>query len=377
MTQFTLKALRLRQPNRDQVTPVPTYLDDILPQNHLARLLWQALEQMDLSAFYAPLVVKVDGPGRGAADPKLMVALWLYATAQGVTSARELDRLCGENLAYIWLCGGVSVNYHSLSDFRIQHRQALDQLMNELVAQLIEAGLVELENVAQDGMRVRASAGAASFRREPTIIEHLTQAKALQEQIKSPQAQLSQDSLSTNPRKQKAQQRAVRERVERLEMALAELPSARKTKPKDKQDRARVSTTDAQARVMKMPDGGFRPAYNFQLAVDTSSRVVVGIDVTNSGSDQAQMPPMIDQVQDRCDDLPDNWLIDGGFANLLAIEKATNKGVCILAPVQKPKDQDRDPHLPLTSDSDVIAAWRVRMGTDWATETYKEPSCYG
>ena len=149
------------------------------------------------------------------------------------------------------------------------------------------------------------------------------------------------------------------------------MPEARKAKPKDKKDRARVSTTDAQARVMKMPDGGFRPAYNFQLAVDTVSRVIVGVDVTNCGSDQHQMPPMIDQVKLRCDDLPDYWLTDGGFASQVAIEQATSKRVCVLAPVQKPKDQERNPHLPLASDSDIIGAWRVRMGTDWAKETYK------
>ena len=154
--------LRLRQPNRDQVTPIPTYLDDVLPDGHQARLLWQALEEVDLSGFYASLIVTPKGPGRGAADPRLMVALWFRATSQGVTSGRELARLCKENLAYIWLCGGVSVNYHSLSDFRTQHREALDQLIDELIARLIEAGLVELSNVAQDGMRVRASAGASS-----------------------------------------------------------------------------------------------------------------------------------------------------------------------------------------------------------------------
>lgn len=364
--------LRLRQPNRDQVTPVPTYLDDVLPDDHLARLLWQALEEVDLSGFYASLIVKPKGPGRGAADPRLMVALWLYATSEGVTSARELGRLCQENLAYIWLCGGVSINYHSLSDFRTQQGQALDQLMDELITRLIESGLVELSKVAQDGMRVRASAGAASFRREETLKEHLAQAREVREAHQpNSEPQPSQESHSTNLRQEKARQRANRERVERLEAALSEMPEARQAKPKDKQDRARVSTTDAQARVMKMPDGGFRPAYNFQLAVDTASRVIVGVDVTNSGSDQHQMPPMIDQVELRCGNLPDYWLSDGGFASQGAIEEASAKKVCVLAPVQQPKDPERDPHLPLATDSDIIGAWRVRMGTDEAKETYK------
>ena len=360
--------LRLRQPNREQMTPVPMYLDNILPDNHLARLVWQALEIIDLSAFYARVKVKVEGGGRAAIDPQLMVALWLYASTQGVTSARELARLCQSHKAYIWICGGVSINHHSLSDFRVQHREALAQLMDELVVALMEAGLIEPLPVAQDGMRVRASAGAASRPLEATLREHLYRAQSLD-------SELLQDSSDSDkegtPRQQQARARARRSRLERLEAALKELPQARKAKPKDKQDQARVSTTDAEARVMKMPDGGFRPAYNFQLAVDTGSWVIVGVDVTNSGSDKSQMLPMIDQVEARCEDLPDHWLADGGFVSKGSIEEAADIGVCVLAPVPRPKDPERDPHQPLGSDSEVIAAWRERMATDWAKETYK------
>ena len=362
------KQLRLRQPNREQLTPVPMYLERILADNHLARLVWQAVEIMDLSSFYAQIKVKVKGGGRAAIDPQLMVALWLYGSTQGVTSARELARLCQEHLAYIWLCGGVTINHHSLSDFRVQHREALAQLMDELVVALMEAGLIELSQVAQDGMRVRASAGAASFRREATLKEHLCRAQTVESELLQGDSDCEQQGT---PRQQQARARARRERLERLEAAFKELPQARKAKPKDKQDQARVSTTDAEARVMKMPDGGFRPAYNFQLAVDTAPQVIVGVDVTNNGSDKSQMLPMIDQVEARFLDLPDHWLTDGGFTSKESIEGAADKGVCVLAPVPKPKDPERDPHQPLGSDSELIAAWRERMGTDWAKETYK------
>src|SRR5574341_824410 len=154
--------VRLRRANREQITPVPAYLDALLPDDHLARLLWQAVEQLDLTAFTAALTVHEGGPGRAAADPAVLVALWLYATTQGVTSARALDRLCVEHLAYIWLCGGVTMNYHSLSDFRTRHTTALDALMTQVLGRLQHAGLIEFDQVAQDGIRVRASAGAAS-----------------------------------------------------------------------------------------------------------------------------------------------------------------------------------------------------------------------
>jgi len=171
--------LRLRRANRDQVTPIPAYLDALLPDDHLARLLWQAVEQLDLSAFTAELTVHEGGPGRAAADPAVLVALWLYATAQGVTSARTLDRLCVEHIAYIWLCGGVTMNYHSLSDFRTQHVAALDDLMTQVLGRLHHAGLIEFDQVAQDGIRVRASAGAASFHRQATLEQSLAEAEAL------------------------------------------------------------------------------------------------------------------------------------------------------------------------------------------------------
>jgi transposase len=382
--------LRLRRPNRDQVAPVPAYLDALLPLDHLARLLWDAVVRLDLRPFARELVVVAGGPGRSAADPALLVALWLYATTQGITRARVLDRLCREHVAYIWLCGGVSVNYHSLNDFRTQHGPALDALMTEVLGHLCHAGLVAFDHVAQDGVRVRASAGAASFRRQPRLEQCLAQAQAVLAAVQAQAAAEGADgtvgvaSASDDPptgggprrapptaRQQAARERAARGRVERLEAALAGIPAARAAKPKAKRDEARVSTTDPEARVMKMADGGYRPAYNFEFAADTAQRVIVGVDVTTSGSDMGQAPGMVDQVAQRCGDLPDDWLMDGGFASQAAIEAVEARGVRVVAPVQTPKDPARDPHTPRPDDSAVIAAWRVWMATDEAKATYK------
>jgi transposase len=379
------RRLRLRRPNRDQVAPVPAYLDALLPPDHLARLLWTAVEHLDLRAFATNLVVVADGPGRSAADPALLVALWLYATSQGVTKARVLDRLCREHVAYIWLCGGVSVNYHTLSDFRTQHGTALDALMTEVLAHLRQAGLVALDHVAQDGVRVRASAGAASFRRQPRLESCLAEARAVlaavQAQVQAERT-VDQDGDDDRPsgggaggpggprspggpgqretaRQRAARVRAARERVARLEAALAGIPAARAAKPMGKADQARVSSTDPEARVMKMADGGFRPAYNVEVAADTADQVIVGVDVTTSGSDMGQAPGMVQQVDRRCGDLPDAWLMDGGFASKPSIEAITAQGVRVVAPVQAAKDPTRDPHTPRADDSAVIAAWRV------------------
>jgi hypothetical protein len=179
------------------------------------------------------------------------------------------------------------------------------------------------------------------------------------------------DTAPLSPGSQAARARAATERVAHLEAALAELSAAQAAKAAAKQAEARVSTTDPEARVMKMADGGFRPAYNFEFATDTAQRVIVGVDVTNAGSDKAEMGPMIPQEQERCGRLPADWLIDGGFVSQAALETAADQGLRVLAPVPKPKDPTRDPALPLASDSPVIAAWRSRMATDEAKATYK------
>jgi transposase len=362
--------LRLRRANRDQVTPIPAYLDALLPDDHLARLLWQAVEQLDLTAFSADLTVQEGGPGRAAADPAVLVALWLYATTQGVTSARALDRLCVEHIAYIWLCGGVTMNYHSLSDFRTQQAAALDDLMTQVLGRLHHAGLIEFDQVAQDGIRVRASAGAASFHRQATLEQSLAEAEALLAHLQSSPA-ASAELPAATARQRAARARAARERVARLQAALAGIPAAQAAKKPAERGAARVSETDPEARVMKMADGGFRPAYNIQLAADTAHQAIVGVDVTSSGSDMAEAPGMVEQVEQRLGTVPADWSMDGGFASQQAIEQVEAAGVRVLAPVAKPKVAERDPHQPLPTDSPVLAAWRVRMGLEETKLLYR------
>jgi hypothetical protein len=259
-----------------------------------------------------------------------------------------------------------------LSDFRVAHPEFLDHLLTQSVATLMHEGLVTLDRVAQDGMRVRASAGASSFRRRKTLEECQSEAK---EQVEALAKELEEDPASSNRRQDAARRRAARERSERIQQALAELAEIEaKKKEEEEKAKARVSTTDAEARVMKMGDGGFRPSHNVQFATDTQSQVIAGLDVVNVGSDQGQMPPMVEQLEERYDKTPKEVLVDGGFAKHEDIEtvSTTEAGTKVYAPVPKPKkDSDRDPHQPLPDDSQTIAEWRVRMGTPEAKEIYK------
>ncbi len=362
--------LRLRRPERQQVTPVPLYLDALLPDDHLARLIWAAVERLDLTALSAQFKVVEGGPGRAAADPAVLVTVWIYATSQGESSARKIARLCTEHFAYLWLCGGVSRNYHSLADFRVDHEQELDQLITEVLGCLHHAALIDFDHVAQDGIRVRARAGAASFRREEGLHKSLEEARAVLTAVQAAGATQEEPPARTRAQ-QAAAQRAAHERVARVEAALAELPDVRAAKAANEAPKARVSTTDPEARVMKMADGGFRPAYNIELAADSAHQVIVGVEATNVGSDMDQAPPMVAQVEERLDRLPAQWLMDGGFARHAAIEAVEAAGPQVLAPVRQPKDKARDRYAPHPGDSAVIQAWRARMGTEGAQDTYR------
>jgi transposase len=361
---------RVLQPNRAQLELRPCDLESLLAEGHRARIVWAYVERSDLSPLYAGIKAVVGGSGRSAIAPEILLALWLYATVEGVGSARAIARLTQAHDAYRWLCGGVQVNYHTLADFRTTHAEVLDDLLTESVAALLAAGAVKLKRVAQDGMRVRASAGAASFRRRGTLEQHLEAARAQVERLRR---QVQDDPGAGTRRQQAARERAVREREEKVRRALERLPELETIKAKQgkKAQEARASTTDAHATVMKMGDGGFRPAYNAQYATDTEAQVIVGVDVVTTGSDMAQLAPMVEQVTERYGRAPEEWLVDGGFPAHEQLECVADQ-TTVYAPVPKPKDPALDPHAPKASDSDAVAKWRQRMGAPDAQILYKD-----
>ena len=362
---------RLRTAVRDQITFRTAALDDLVPAEHTARVIWDYVVGLDLTALHDPIKAVTRRPGRSPIDPRILLALWLYATTRGVGSARQLDALCRSDIAYQWIVGDVSVNYHTISDFRADHAELLDDLLTTSVAVLLAEGLVDLERVAQDGMRVRASAGAASFRRKPTLEEALADAK---EQVEALKTESENDPTASNRRQQKARERAARERTQRIQAALARLPELEAKKPASEKSKARSSTTDADATVMKVANGGFNPAYNVQFATDTKTQVIVGVSVLTTGSDQGQMGPMVEQIADRYEKVPGAILVDGGFAKHEDIEAVSGpkRGCPVYAPVPKPKDPKVDRHAPHPQDGKRVAEWRKRMGTEAAKAIYKQ-----
>lgn len=366
--------VRLRRAERRQIEMRMLSLEQMLPDDHTARLVWAYVESLDLTELYAQIRAVEGHVGRNATDPKIFLALWLYATIDSVGSARRLERLCKEHIAYQWLCGGVSVNYHTLSDFRVEHAEFLDRLLTQSVATLLRQGLISLSRVAQDGMRVRAHAGSSSFRRRPTLEECLEEAEAHLEALR---LEAEEDPSAEDRRHKAARQRAAREQAEKLRQALDELSEVEKKmerREKGSSKKARTSKTDPQARIIKMGDGGFRPAYNVQFATTDESRVIVGVDVVNVGSDGGQMTPMADQIEERHGERPEEYLVDGGFSTLDDIESVESSGTKVLAPVkdkQKKESKGENAFARRNGDSDEVARWRERMGTESAQEVYK------
>jgi transposase len=374
-------APRLLQPNRKQIELRASDLESLLPEDHRARLVWGYVERQDLSRLTEAIKARGSNAGRSAIDPRILFALWLYATLEGVGSGREIARLAREHDPYRWICGGVSVNDHALNDFRSGNEALMDEVLTANVAALAAAGAISLQRVAQDGMRVRADAGAASFRRQVSLKQHLAEAEELVRDIKQ---RAQADPAAASRRAQAARQRAAREREERIRAALEQLPQVQATKRRngEQPEDARASTTDADARVMKMGDGGFRPAYNVQLASTCEEQVIVGVAVSNAGSDMAQMAPMVEQVIERTGCTPGQWLVDGGFPaheQIDAVHAHTQGKTEVIAPVPEPRrkrgDDDTPPvdkHQRKEGDSEAVAQWRSRMAGDEAKELYKQ-----
>jgi len=372
--------VRVYRADRSQVAWLPRSLDALIAVDHPVRGVWAYLERLDLSDFYASVKAVQGRAGHPATDPQVLLALWIYATSEGVASARQLAQLCQEHDAFRWLAGGVPINYHMLSDFRVQHKAALDDLFTDILTCMAESGLITLGRVAQDGMRTRASAGASSFRRQATLEECLVEA---QQQVERLAQAGTHPDHGIDRREEAARMRAAKDRERRVEQALAAMPAVKaakekqlKTLSKEKREKVkepRVSTTDPEAHVMKMPDGGFRPAYNLEIATDVENQIIVGVDVVTKGSDYGQAVPMMRQVTERMGEQPKVALIDGSFPTREDVTTLEKAGINVYAPVRPPrtKTSGRGRFDPRPDDTPEVVAWRARMETEEAKEIYK------
>lgn len=368
---------RTKRPERSQVEMQLLSLDQLIDAEHRVRTVWQYVESLDLSELYASIKATEDNVGRTPVDPQILFALWLFATIEGISSARKLDELTTRDLPYMWICGGVSVNYHLLSDFRAKHGDLLDRILTDSIAVLMHNDLITLETIAQDGMRVRASAGSGSFRTQAGLEKARQIAQKHVDELKENE----QDPGKNERRRAAAQQRAAREKLERIEAAQLEMEDMqekyKKRTSSEKRSQPRASTTDPESRRMKMSDNGTRPAMNVQFASDGDAQMIVAAEVTSQGSDSGLMKPMFDEVAERYSVTPKEYLVDGGFAKKDDITHVEKQGTEVLAPLyaeQKQLDEGKDPYAARANESAEMTAHRERMGTAQAKATYKRRS---
>lgn len=364
---------RTQVPERRQIEFRELSLDQWLDSSHRVRDIWAYVQSLDLSDLYKPIKATRTNVGRSPIDPQIIFALWLFATLEGITSGRRIAELTTRDIAYMWICGSVSVNYHSVCDFRTDHGDLLERILTDSIGVLMHEGLVTLDTIAQDGMRVRASAGSSSFRRQESLEASLEEAIQYMKHLEE------QDGDGGDRRQQAAKQRAAREKQERLEAACLEMEDIqsryKKRTSSKKRSEPRASTSDPEARRMKMGDNGFRPAMNVEFASDGDTLMVVSVDVTSQGSDSGLMKPMYDDVCQTYDATPERYLVDGVFSKKEDIEHLENSGTQVYAPLyaeQKQIDAGKDPYASRPKEGPGVTAHRKRMGTPEAKEIYRD-----
>lgn len=376
---------RVIEPVRNQPSWDILDLDAWLPADHPARLVWSFVETLDLSALYELILSREGSAGRPAADPRVLFALWLLATLDGVGSARLLERMCERDLAYRWLAGGVPVNYHGLADFRVAHAALLDRLLTQSLAAFMAEGLVSCDEIIVDGTKVKASAGAGSDKRRQRLDELEA---AASERIEALKKEVEANPAACSRRQQAARERAVRERIERVRQAKATLDAIEKERAKAAEHDAkseadkkapRASLADSEARRMRFADGAVRAGYNIQVAATSGEGFVTAIRVTDRRSDKGLASPMLEEAEKRLGCKVKRLLVDGGYAShddLVALAGREAAPVTVYMPPPEDRQDIKPTSLARrerkrAKEPEAVKAWRERMQGEEAKEIMK------
>ncbi len=308
--------------NRKQVVLEPLDIEQLIPEDHPARSIWAILGRLDLSRFMGD-VKSVEGhAGRNVWEPRLLIAMWIYAYSRGISSAREIERQCAYEPALRWLTGLKVVNHHTLSDFRVEYGAALQDLFVQVLGLLAMEKLITLERVTVDGTKVRACVNKKTFSRANKIREHLKLAREHVERLQKEEAEQEKRT-----RQASARRRAARERLERLEAASAEVERLQAEKKWEREKPCQALTTDPDAQFMRTSDHGLAPAYNVQLATDAEHKLIVDVEISKQPSDSLHLLPALDRVQERLGAFPREAVADGDYTTREAVVGSAERGV--------------------------------------------------
>ena len=376
------EGVRVIGPDRAQLRWDVVDLDSQLPDDHRARLVWAFVEGLDLSEFYDRIKARDAVAGRPATDPRVVLAVWLYATLEGIGSARAIDRLCQQHAAYRWLCGGAPINHDLLATFRRENAVLLDRLLTQSVTGLIAEKLITLEEMAIDGTKVRACAGRGSMsqRKRLESIE-----KAVAERIAELKSELDKDPGEPERRRKKRALQAAEERAQRVERARQKLAALtqeqavrakRHAKEEAEKGEPKVSVSDPEVRVMRLADGAVAPAWNVQVA--TSNGFIVGIDPTDRRNDSGLATGVVEQIAQRSNRVPQRLLADTRAMtqdDLVQLGEA-HPALRVYSPpapqrlAVKP-ETERKRRWSRRREPPAVTAWRARMASEEGQETYR------
>jgi transposase len=390
LSRERMMEVRIREAERGQPGFELVDLESLVVDDHPVRAVWSFVEGLDLQWFYDRIKSRGETPGRPATDPRILLGLWLYATADGIGSARALDRLCMHHTIYRWICGGVGVNHTMLSTFRLDSGDFLDGLLTRSLAALMEEGLITLDEVITDGTKVRAAASRSSMRRGKTLAELQEKARTRVVELKQ---ELEADSAAGERRLSKRRLSAAEDRACRVAAALAKHPA---TVPKDETEQSkegeppaggksrkppqeRASTTDPDAPLMRMADGAVRPAYNVQVA--SACGFVVAIEPVERRNDRGLAPAMVAQVKQRCGKHPDRLLADTGAmtaADIVTLAQ-THPSMQVFSPPPARKDASKPESKARyernrAAEPQCLKEWRARMDSEEGRAVYKRRS---
>jgi transposase len=361
-------------------------LEALLPRDHRARIVVSFVEGLDLSALYDAIKAREGEPGRPPPDPAVLMALWLYATIEGVGSARQLERLAQSDLAYRWIAGGVPLNYHGLADFRVAHAAVLDRLLTESVTALIQAGVISLAEIAVDGTKVRANASRGSFKTADKLARIEA---AVAQRLSTLKAEIEQDPKASSQRRLAASERAAREVKERAARARSALDKVRAEKEKrakthaqdeaKKKSEPKASLSDPDARIMRFPDNAVRPAYNAQIAATPRAGIIVSVEMTDRRNDAGLAMPMVDDMVRRYGKAPEKLLVDTHYAtsdDIAALASHPAGPVTVFAPLPTERDDVKPATLASRKskrarEPESVKEWRSRMGTQAGQDAYR------
>jgi len=308
--------------DRQQVVLEALDVEALIASEHPARNLWELLGRMDLSRFAIGLKSVEGHAGRNAWEPRLLIALWIYAYSRGLSSAREIERQCAHEPAFRWLTGLKIVNHHTLSDFRVEHGEALQNLFIQVLGVMSVEKLITLERVTVDGTKVRAHVNKKTFSRAHKIRAHLKAARQHVEALQQEEAEQEQRG-----RNAAARRRAARERVEHLEAALEEVERLQREKKCERDKPRQASTSDPDAQFMRTSDHGLSPSYNVQLVTDARHKLIVDVEVSKQPSDSFHLLPALERVKERLGNYPQQAVADGDYTKRAAVVGAAQRAI--------------------------------------------------